>query len=174
MWHLWYLIFNSGLNLFRSEIRENKIKEIETRNTRSDYKNNRLTMWLLICSMVIIGGGSGISICAMHWFRCNTHTPGRILHSASWTIDLSRKNSSILSRHSHNHGLPSMRMVLSILRCDNSSTDRQSRSLSRKSSVCSRGNMRKTSGSTYTKPHLEQKNTCTCMPKLHINSGNWF
>jgi len=108
--------------------------------------------------MVIVGGGSGISICVMHCgFRCRVQILGRNLHSISWMIDLSRKNLSILRRHSHNHGLPSMRTVLSAVRYDSSSTDKQSRSLSRKSRVSSRGNMRKTSGSTCTRPHLKEK-----------------
>lgn len=95
-------------------------------------------------------------------FRCMVQVLGRNLHSISWMIDLSRKNLSILSRHSHSHGLPSMRTVLSAVRCDSSSTDRQSRSLSRKSRVSSRGNMRKTSGSTCTRPHLERETAfCT-------------
>lgn len=112
--------------------------------------------------MIIIGDGSGMSICVMHCGILYTvQIFGRTLHSISWTIDLSWKNFSILSRHSHNHGLPSMRTVLSIVRCDNSSTERQSRSLSRRSRVSSRGNVRKTSGSTCTKPHLKRECECT-------------
>lgn len=108
--------------------------------------------------MVIIGDGNGISICVMHCgILCTVQILGRTLHSISWTIDLSWKNFSILSRHSHNHGLPSMRTVLSIVRCDSSSTERQSRSLSRRSRVSNRGNVRKTSGSTCTKSHLERR-----------------
>lgn len=110
------------------------------------------------CWIVIVGGGSGMSMCVMHCeFRYMVQTPGRILHCISCTIDLSRKNFSILNRQWHNHGLPSMRTVLSDLRCDSSSAERQSRSLSRKSSVSSRGNIRKTSGSMYTKSHLEKR-----------------
>lgn len=99
-----------------------------------------------------------MSTCVMHCgFRYLVQTPGRILHCISCTIDRSRKNLSILNRQWHNHGLPSMRTVLSDFRCDSSSTERQSRSLSRKSSVSSRGNVRKTSGSMYTKSHLEKR-----------------
>jgi len=112
---------------------------------------------LPICSMVIIGGRSGTSICVMHCRFCVTQIFGRAPHSNTWTILLSWKKFSILRRQSHNHGLPSMRTVLSIVRWDNSCTDKQSRSLSRKSRVSSRGNVRKTSGSIYTKPHLKEK-----------------
>lgn len=136
--------------------------------------NNRFTSIFPIGSMVIVGGGSGISICVIHCgFRCTVQILGRNLHSISWMIDLSRKNFSILRRHSHSHGLPSMRTVLSAVRCDNSSTDRQSRSLSRKSRVSSRGNMRKTSGSTCTRPHLERRSASvlcvTCSYRKHVS-----
>lgn len=140
-----------------------------------NYKYDRFTWKFPIGSIVIVGGGSGISICVMHCgFRCTVHTLGRNLHSISWTIDLSRKNLSILSRHSHSHGLPSMRTVLSAVRCDSSSTDRQSRSLSRKSRVSSRGNMRKTSGSTCTRPHLERETACfmRCPNSRDLETGS--